>query len=92
MGAGAPGTLVTYFERSPSRERPVQMGAGQVAHYALAADADAIEPLGASLAAAGTPVAPAATFGPDTARFRALATRDPDGQPVLLASVQGSTV
>ena len=84
VGTGLPGTLVTYFERSPARERQVQMGAGQVAHYALASDA--IEPLGASLAAAGIPVTPVATFGPDRARFHAVATQDPDGQPVLVGS------
>jgi glyoxalase family protein len=91
VGGGAPGTLVTYFDRSPARERPVQMGAGQLAHYAVAADAAAIEPLGAALAEAGLTVATAATFGPDGARFRALATQDPDGHPVVVASVQGAT-
>ena len=32
-----------------------------------------------------------AEFGPDAARFRALATRDPDGHPVLVSSIEGST-
>jgi glyoxalase family protein len=91
VGGGRPGTLVTYFDRSPERERPVRMGAGQVAHYAVAAPADAIEPLRAALAAAGLPVSPVAEFGPDGARFRAVATQDPDGQPVLVASVHGAT-
>jgi glyoxalase family protein len=86
VGGGAPGTLVTYFDRSPDRERPVRMGAGQLAHYAVAADADAVAPLGAALAAAGLPASPPGAFGPDAARFRALATRDPDGHPVVVAA------
>ncbi|HEY0971947.1 MAG TPA: VOC family protein [Gemmatimonadales bacterium] len=91
VGAGPPGTLVTYFDRRPERERPVRMGAGQIAHYAIAADAAAVEPLGAALATAGLPVSPAAAFGPEGARFVALATRDPDGHPVVVASVEGPT-
>jgi glyoxalase family protein len=85
VGRGPPGTLVTYFDRKPERERPVEMGAGQIAHYAVAADA--VESLGATLAAAGLPSSPVAEFGPDATRFRAFATRDPDGHPVLVASL-----
>ena len=88
VGGGPPGTLVTYFDRKPERERPVEMGAGQIAHYAVAAGEHAIEPLGASLASAGVPTSLLAEFGPETARFRAFATRDPDGHPVVLASVR----
>ena len=89
VGGGSPGTLVTYFDRKPERERPVEMGAGQIAHYAVAAGANAVEPLGAALAAAGLPSSAVAEFGPDAARFRALATRDPDGHLVMVASVEG---
>jgi glyoxalase family protein len=89
VGAGAPGTLVTYFDRRPDRERPVQPGAGQIAHYAVAADADALEPLGAAMAAAGLPVSPTAAFGPEGARFAALATRDPDGHALVVAALRG---
>jgi glyoxalase family protein len=85
VGGGRPGTLVTYFDRKPERERPVEMGAGQIAHYAVAADA--IEPLGVTVQAAGLPASPVAEFGPDATRFRAFATRDPDGHPVLVASL-----
>jgi glyoxalase family protein len=91
VGRGPPGTLVTYFDRKPERERPVEMGAGQIAYYAVAATENAVEPLGAALAAAGLPATPVAEFGPDTARFRALVTRDPDGHPVLVASINGPT-
>ncbi len=90
VGAGAPGTLVTYFDRKPERERPVRMGAGQLAHYAVAAEAGAVEPLRGALAAAGVAVSPAGAFGPDAARFRALATVDPDGHPVVVASLDGA--
>lgn len=86
VAEGRPGTVVTYFERSPSRERPVQMGAGQIAHYAVAADANGMEAMHATLESARLPVSRMGEFGPDAARFRALATQDPDGQPVLVAS------
>lgn len=91
VGGGPPGTLVTYFDRKPERERPVGMGAGQLAHYAVAARGDAVEVLGASLGTAGVPTSAIAEFGPDSAPFRALATVDPDGHPVVLSSVQGPT-
>jgi hypothetical protein len=67
------------------------MGAGQLAHYALAADANSIEPLSAALKASGLPASPAVKFGPDRKRFSGFATQDPDGHPVLVASVNGGT-
>jgi hypothetical protein len=67
------------------------MGTGQIAHYAVAATVNAVEPLGAALAAAGLPSSPVVEFGPDATRFRAFATRDPDGHPVLVASLDGPT-
>jgi glyoxalase family protein len=91
VGNGPPGTLVTYFDRKPERERPVRMGAGQLAHYAVAANPEAVEPLRAALVAAGLPVSPVVEFGPGGTRFRALATQDPDGHPVLVASLDGPT-
>jgi glyoxalase family protein len=91
VGGGSPGTLVTYFDRKPEREGPVQMGAGQLAHYAVGADPDAVESLGAAFRAAGLPVSPVVEAGPDGARFRAVATQDPDGHPVLVASVDRPT-
>lgn len=89
VGDGRPGTLVTYFERSPSRERPAEMGAGQITHFGLAVEKRVIEELRASLEDAGLPVSPIAEFGTDGASFRAVGTRDPDGQPVLLATADG---
>jgi glyoxalase family protein len=84
VGEGKPGTLVTYFERSFTRERAAEMGAGQVEHYALTAEPESIDPLSDALARSGRPVSVLGEFGADDARFRALATVDPDGQPVLM--------
>jgi glyoxalase family protein len=89
VGGGPPGTLVTYFDRKPERERPVEMGAGQIAHYAVAVNA--VEPLGSTLTAAGLPSSPVAEFGPDATRFRAFSTQDPDGHPVFVASFDRPT-
>jgi hypothetical protein len=36
VGDGRPGTRITYFERTPGKERRAQMGAGQTHHVALA--------------------------------------------------------
>jgi glyoxalase family protein len=91
VGGGPPGTLVTYFNRKPEREPAVAMGAGQLAHYAVAARGGAVEPLGAALDGAGLPTSPVVEFGPDAARFQALATRDPDGHPVVVGAVHGPT-
>ena len=87
IGAAPPGTLVTYFERKPERERPVQMGAGQVAHYGLAVPPGALEPLVDQLAAQRLALSPVGQFGPERFRFDAVATRDPEGQPVVIATV-----
>jgi glyoxalase family protein len=91
VGDGRPGTLVTYFERKPERERPVRMGAGQVAHYAVATGETTLDPLRETLASLRLPVSQVAEFGPDQLRFRAVATRDPDGQPVVVATARGAT-
>ena len=91
VGGGPPGTLVTYFNRKPEREPAVAMGAGQLAHYAVAARDEAVEPLSAALDDAGLPTSPIVEFGPDAARFRALATQDPDGHPVVVGAIQGPT-
>lgn len=81
---GPPGTLVTYFERKPERERPVRMGSGQVAHYGLAAG-EAADSLHDHLAHSNLPITRWREFGPPGIRFQALATRDPEGQPVVVA-------
>jgi glyoxalase family protein len=83
VGGGAPGTLVTYFDRKPERERPVQMGAGQLAHYAVGVQK--LETVGPMLSRGGRAVSPTGEFGPDVSRFHAMATADPDGHPVVVA-------
>ena len=44
-----------------------------------------------ALAEERIPVTPVEEYGPDSARFRALATLDPDGHRVLVASIDGPT-
>jgi glyoxalase family protein len=83
---GAPGTLVTYFERKPEREEPVRMGSGQVAHYGLTVPADKLEELAEQLSARRLPVNRIGQFGSDRLRFDAVATRDPVGQPVVIVA------
>jgi glyoxalase family protein len=85
LGEGAPGTLVTYFERKPEREQPVRMGAGQVAHYGMGAAGGALETVAEHLAGRHLPTSRIDDYGPTGARFRALVTRDPEGQPVVIA-------
>jgi glyoxalase family protein len=86
VGGGPPGTLVTYFERNPERERPVQMGAGQLAHYAVGVPNLAL--VGSMLSSRALAVSPMGAFGPDSARFHALATEDPNGHPVIVAEAR----
>lgn len=95
VGDGAPGTLVTYFDRRPERERPVRMGAGQLAHYAVSvtpSSRDTLDALAAALSASGRLVSPEVGGGPAAAPFRAVATTDPDGHPVLLATPDDAAV
>jgi glyoxalase family protein len=86
VGAGAPGTLVTYFERRPEREQPVRLGSGQVAHYGMEAVKGSLESLASSLGAWRQVVSDIGRFGPEGLRFDALATEDPDGQTVVIAA------
>jgi glyoxalase family protein len=81
---GRPGTLVTYFERRPERERRVEMGAGQTAHYALLTDSMTGEALAEWCRSRPMAISSSAVFGPGQAKFSAAAVEDPDGQPVLL--------
>jgi glyoxalase family protein len=83
VGEGAPGTVVTYFERSPERERQVAIGPGQAHHYAVAVDGEAsLDEWREKLLEAGLPVSPTM----DRTYFRSVRTRDPDGQVVELAT------
>lgn len=83
VGAGAPGTLITYFERDPRRTRRAQIGSGQTHHFALsvpdeAAQLDFLE----RLLRAGYRVSPVM----DRMYFKSIYTNDPDGHIVELAT------
>lgn len=81
---GAPGTLVTYFERDPRKEKRVRMGAGQTHHFALAvADADTQLMWRDKLLQAGLRVSPVM----DRIYFKSIYTNDPDGHIVEIATV-----
>jgi glyoxalase family protein len=83
VGDGRPGTVITYFQRDPARERRAQRGAGQTHHYAFAVPDEAAQlALRERLRAAGVPVSPVM----DRVYFKSIYTRDPDGHIVELAT------
>jgi glyoxalase family protein len=83
VGDGAPGTVVTYFERDPARERRVVMGAGQTHHFALSVPDDETQlALREKLVAAGFQATPVL----DRRYFRSVYSHDPDGHIVELAT------
>jgi glyoxalase family protein len=83
VGDGAPGTVITYFERKRERERPVKMGAGQTHHYALSVPSDEAQAAWRErLVAAGLRVSPIL----DRVYFKSIYTQDPDGHIVELAT------
>lgn len=83
VGEGQPGTLITYFERNPTRERRVQMGAGQTHHFALAVPDEATQlQWREKLVRAGLRVSPVM----DRIYFKSIYTNDPDGHIVELAT------
>ncbi|MBZ0299228.1 MAG: VOC family protein [Anaerolineae bacterium] len=82
-GNGEPGTLITYFERRPSKTRRVQMGAGQTHHYAFAVPDDETQlEFRDKLIEAGLRVSPVL----DRVYFKSIYTNDPDGHIVELAT------
>lgn len=82
-GSGEPGTLITYFERRPSKTRRAQMGAGQTHHYAFAVpDEDTQLAFRDKLIRAGLRVSPVM----DRVYFKSIYTNDPDGHIVELAT------
>lgn len=84
VGDGQPGTLITYFERDPTRELPVQMGAGQTHHFALAVpDEDAQLEWKDKLLSSGLSVTPVK----DRVYFKSIYLKDPDGHIVELATL-----
>ncbi len=84
VGAGQPGTLITYFERDPRKEGRVRIGAGQTHHFALAvADEAAQLAWRETLLQAGLAVSPVR----DRIYFKSIYLNDPDGHIVELATL-----
>jgi glyoxalase family protein len=82
-GDGRPGTLITYFERDPQRERRMHMGSGQTHHFALAVpDEETQLAWREKLVKAGLRVSPVM----DRVYFKSIYTNDPDGHIVELAT------
>jgi len=81
---GAPGTIVTYFERLPGLEPRVRMGAGQTHHFALAVldEASQLE-WRERLLSAGVRVTPVV----NRLYFKSIYMNDPDGHIVELATL-----
>lgn len=83
VGDGKPGTLVTYFERKPEREKPVKMGAGQTHHFALSVATEDIQlEWRERLISAGISVTPVM----DRVYFKSIYMHDPDGHIVEIAT------
>ncbi len=83
-GEGRPGTLITYFERQPTRERRARIGVGQTHHFALAVPDEQTQlEWREKLIAAGLRVSPVM----DRIYFKSIYTNDPDGHIVELATV-----
>lgn len=84
VGDGKPGTLLTYFERQPARERRARFGAGQTHHFALAVPDEAVQlEWREKLLNAGLRVSPVM----DRVYFKSIYTNDPDGHIVELATL-----
>ncbi len=83
-GEGKPGTIITYFERKPGRERRARIGTGQTHHWALAVpDEETQLEWREKLVRAGLRVSPVM----DRVYFKSIYTNDPDGHIVELATV-----
>jgi glyoxalase family protein len=81
--SGRPGSLITYFERDPAKERHARIGTGQTHHFAFALkDEDAQLAWRDKLSRAGLRVTPVM----DRVYFRSIYTNDPDGHIVELAT------
>lgn len=82
-GDGRPGTLITYFERDPLKERRARIGAGQTHHFALeVANNETQLAWREKLVATGLHVTPVM----DRVYFKSIYTQDPDGHIVELAT------
>jgi glyoxalase family protein len=80
---GKPGSLITYFERKPSRTNYAQMGIGSIHHFAFAVENETEqEEWRIHLNKAGYRVSPIM----DRVYFRSIYSNDPDGHIVELAT------
>jgi glyoxalase family protein len=83
VGAGAPGTIVTFFAYPERRMRRARMGAGQTHHLALAVPDDAAQQAWIErLTQAGVEVTPVR----DRSYFKSIYFRDPDGHLLEIAT------
>lgn len=84
VGEGHPGTVVTYFERSPEKTRRAQLGVGQTHHFALAVSDEQIQrEWRERILRAGYRVSPVM----DRVYFKSIYTNDPDGHIIELATL-----
>ncbi|MGF1505677.1 MAG: VOC family protein [Anaerolineae bacterium] len=80
---GRPGTLITYFERTPGKETRAVGGAGQTHHFAFSTpDEESQLALREKLVEAGYRV----TDVKDRVYFKSIYTNDPDGHVVEIAT------
>ena len=84
VGEGQPGTLITYFERDPQKERRARIGVGQTHHFALGVPDEPTQlEWREKLIEAGYRVSEVM----DRVYFKSIYTRDPDGHIVELATM-----
>ncbi|MCC9077786.1 VOC family protein [Litorilinea aerophila] len=83
VGEGAPGTLVTYFERNPAQAGRARVGTGSTHHFALAVPDEATQRhFQERLRRHGFQVTPVL----DRVYFKSIYTNDPDGHIIELAT------
>ncbi|MFQ5613804.1 MAG: VOC family protein [Anaerolineae bacterium] len=83
VGDGRPGTLITYFERDPTKRRRARVGHGQTHHFALSVPDEGTQlEWREKLLEAGLRVSPVM----DRVYFKSIYTNDPDGHIVELAT------
>lgn len=83
VGAGEPGTIITYFAYPHGSMRPASIGAGLTHHFALSVpDEEALAAWRDSLNERGV----STTDIKDRAYFRSIYLRDPDGHVVEIAT------
>jgi glyoxalase family protein len=83
VGAGAPGTIITYFAYPHGTMRPVRLGTGMTHHFALSVpDQDALSQWREFLQSSGVPVHKRL----DEEIFPSIEVQDPDGQIIEIVA------